>query len=264
MNPIRRRESVCRSLFGPVDHDQLRRDLKQRLKEITEQDSRRWNFNFQSDTPLPGRFQWEEIPADCTAVLYQESAQLKDSVCEDDDRLSDREESAGTDQENCSSISNTHKCPAEVTPVRRKRTHSKSAPKPRSNARITGEQQKSLQIHNRFHTYSTVMTKWWSELTSSFLSDFFAKRRRTTETKSAMNPFHTSSSEAAQCKTIRWTLCWKWTIYIFICIFMYWTKAYSLHQRILCYFVLMLFYFLWTVVKIHHFVLFILFIIFLI
>ncbi|XP_070761400.1 cyclin dependent kinase inhibitor 1Ca [Enoplosus armatus] len=174
MDPIRRRESVCRSLFGPVDHEQLRRDLKLKLKEITEQDGRRWNFNFQTETPLPGRFQWEEIPADCAAALYQESAQPKDAVCASDTeegvRLSDREESAGTDQENCSSISNTHKCPAEVTPVRRKRTLSKPAAKPRNNARIT---------------------------------DFFAKRRRSTETKSILNPLHTSSSEAAPCKTIR-------------------------------------------------------------
>ncbi|XP_059213909.1 cyclin dependent kinase inhibitor 1Ca [Centropristis striata] len=175
MNPIRRRESVCRSLFGPVDREQLRRDLTQRMKEIAEQDSRRWNFNFQTETPLPGRFQWEEIPADCAAAAYQESAQVKDDICsphtgEGEDRLSDREESTGADQENCSSISNTHKRPAEVTPVRRKRSLSKPAAKPRSNARIT---------------------------------DFFAKRRRTTETKSILNPFHTSSSEAAFCKTIR-------------------------------------------------------------
>ncbi|XP_029283047.1 cyclin dependent kinase inhibitor 1Ca [Cottoperca gobio] len=174
MDPIRRRESVCRSLFGPVDQEQLRRDLTLRLKEITEQDSHRWNFNFQTDTPLPGTFQWEEIPADCSAAVYQESTQLKDDACsshsEEEERLSDREEGAGADQENCSSISNTHKCPAEVTPVQRKRTLSKAVAKSRNNARIT---------------------------------DFFAKKRRTTETKSVLNPFHTSSSEAALCKTIR-------------------------------------------------------------
>ncbi|XP_041645322.1 cyclin-dependent kinase inhibitor 1Ca [Cheilinus undulatus] len=171
MNPtFRSRESVCRNLFGPVDHEQLRRDLKQRLKEITEQDSRRWNFNFQTDTPMCGRFQWEEIPADCAAAVYQEPAGLTDRLwspkcAEEEERLS-----AKIDQENCSSISNTPKCPAEVTPVRRKRTHAKSAGKPRNNLRIT---------------------------------DFFAKRRRSTETKSILNPFHSGSSEAAQCKTIR-------------------------------------------------------------
>ncbi|CAK6967027.1 cyclin-dependent kinase inhibitor 1Ca [Scomber scombrus] len=171
MNPIRGRDSVCRSLFGPVDHDQLRRDLKMKMKEITEQDSRRWNFNFQADTPLPGRFQWEEVPAHCAAALYQESEQLQESVAcypntESDDRLG-----AATNQENCSSISNTPKYPGEVTPLRRKRkTPSKPAVKPRSNARIT---------------------------------DFFVKRRRTSETKSTLNSFVTSSSEAALCKTIR-------------------------------------------------------------
>ncbi|KAF1392543.1 hypothetical protein PFLUV_G00029120 [Perca fluviatilis] len=179
MNPIiRRRESVCRSLFGPVDHEQLRRDLTLKLKEISERDSRRWNFNFHTETPLCGRFQWEEIPADCAAAIYQESAQLKDDVCEEDDRLSkeveeeeeEEESAAGIDQENCSSVSNTHKCPAEVTPVRRKRMLSKPAAKNRNNARIT---------------------------------DFFPKRRKTTETKSIQNPFHTSSNEAALCKTIR-------------------------------------------------------------
>ncbi|KAK5874336.1 hypothetical protein PBY51_019291 [Eleginops maclovinus] len=174
MDPIRRRESVCRSLFGPVDREQLRRELTQKMREITEQDSRRWNFNFQTETPLQGGFQWEEIPAESAANVYQESAQQRTGVCsahtEEHERLSDREESGGADQENCSSVSNTRKCPAEVTPVRMKRTLSKSATKPRSNARIT---------------------------------DFFAKRRRTTESKSILNPFHTSSSEAALCKTIR-------------------------------------------------------------
>ncbi|XP_031704680.1 cyclin dependent kinase inhibitor 1Ca [Anarrhichthys ocellatus] len=174
MDPIGRRESVCRSLFGPVDHEQLHRDLTLKLREITEQDSRRWNFNFQTETPQSGRFQWEEIPADCAAAVYQESAQPRDGVCfpraGEDDGMSDREDSAGTDQENRSSVSNTRKCPTEATPVRRKRTLTKPAAKPGSKARIT---------------------------------DFFSKRRRTTETKSILNPFPTSSSEAASCKTIR-------------------------------------------------------------
>ncbi|KAK2853707.1 hypothetical protein Q5P01_006368 [Channa striata] len=80
LEPIRslwRRESVCRSLFGPVDHDQLRRDLTLKLKEITEQDSSRWNFDFQADAPLPGRLQWEEVPGSCAAAFYRESSPLR-------------------------------------------------------------------------------------------------------------------------------------------------------------------------------------------
>lgn len=188
MDPIRRRESVCRSLFGPVDHDQLCRELKLKLKEITEQDSRRWNFNFQTEMPLPGRFQWEEIPASCAASFYREFTPLKDDACtsntEDGDRLSSREESSGTDQENCSRISNTTKCPAEVTPVRRKRTLSKPAAKPRNSTRITGEEQVG-QIHNEpvsspcVHAYYVIMkkTKKWviTMFSFVFLGRFFRK-----------------------------------------------------------------------------------------
>ncbi|XP_035484469.1 cyclin-dependent kinase inhibitor 1Ca [Scophthalmus maximus] len=182
MTSIRRKESACRSLFGPVDHEQLRRDLALRLSEVAEQDSRRWNFDFQAGAPLPGRFQWEETPA---AAFYQEEPALpRDAVCPpvapgrgDADGGADGGDeaegaSAGTDQENCPRISNT-RCPAEVTPLRGKRSLSKPAAKRRSaNARIT---------------------------------DFFAKRRRTTDTKSPhhLHLHHTSSSEAALCKTIR-------------------------------------------------------------
>lgn len=136
-------DSVRRSLFGPVDHEQLRRDLRLRLQEMSEQDSRRWNFDFQTDTPLAGRFQWEEVPLHCAAALYQESAERGTSTTttaacptstETQDRLS-----AG-DQENCSSISNTRLRPAEETPARRKRARSRSVDKPGKCARITGEQ----------------------------------------------------------------------------------------------------------------------------
>ncbi|PWA29148.1 hypothetical protein CCH79_00006271 [Gambusia affinis] len=67
--------SLFRNLFGPVDHDQLRQDLQLKLKEMMSQDSQRWNFNFQSETPQLGRFQWEEILAGRAASFYQESPQ---------------------------------------------------------------------------------------------------------------------------------------------------------------------------------------------
>ncbi|XP_031607352.1 cyclin-dependent kinase inhibitor 1Ca [Oreochromis aureus] len=168
MEPIRRRESVCRALFGPVDHNQLRRDLKLKLKEIIEQDSRRWNFNFECETPLPGRFQWDEVPVVCTTA---EPARPKDDPHgSSSDRPSDGEDGAGADQENCSNITNKRKSPAEKTLHRRKRTLSKPAASHKYNARIT---------------------------------DYFAKRRRTTTTKSIPNHFHVGSHEAALRKTLR-------------------------------------------------------------
>lgn len=202
MDPTRRRGAVCRSLFGPVDHEQLRRELKLKLKEITEQDSRRWNFNFQTEAPLPGRFQWEEVPANCAASFYQECAPPRDggsaSGAEDDDRLSSRAESSGTDQENCSRISNTRKCPAEVTPARRKRALSKQIAKPRHNTRITGEEQ-ALRVRNECVGVIMTAYKWPLWCLLFFLGRLFRKEEedddRKQEHSASFSPkFHWSSS----------------------------------------------------------------------
>lgn len=144
MHSIRRKESVCRSLFGPVDHEQLRRDLKLRLGEIVEQDRRRWNFDFQTETPLSGRFQWQEVPATCADALYHDSTPPREGCASkaegEEDRLTERKGDSGPDQENSSSISNRRRCPTGGTPARRKRTCSKSAAKLGNYARITGKE----------------------------------------------------------------------------------------------------------------------------
>lgn len=143
---IRHTLSAHRNLFGPVDHDQLCQDLQLKLKEIVEQDSRRWNFNFQAETPMLGRFQWEKIPADCAASFYQESPEPTVDVhslkTEEDGRVSNNDEHVGTNQENCLSVSNALRRPAEIVPVQRKRPFSKPAVKS-NNARITGKRKKS-------------------------------------------------------------------------------------------------------------------------
>ncbi|MED6292999.1 hypothetical protein CHARACLAT_006312 [Characodon lateralis] len=73
--PLQRRTGVCRSLFGPVDHEELSRDVKAKLREISERDRQRWNFNFEDNTPLEGDYEWEEMPAERTAAYYRESVQ---------------------------------------------------------------------------------------------------------------------------------------------------------------------------------------------
>lgn len=73
--PLHRRTSACRSLFGPVDHDELNREMKAKLREISERDQQRWNFNFEANTPLVGDYEWEEVPVDNTPVFYQDSVQ---------------------------------------------------------------------------------------------------------------------------------------------------------------------------------------------
>ncbi|XP_058858029.1 cyclin-dependent kinase inhibitor 1C-like [Acipenser ruthenus] len=75
--PLHARTGVCRNLFGPIDHDELNREMKSKLREISERDQRRWNFNFETSTPLEGgHYEWEESEVDATPVFYRESIQM--------------------------------------------------------------------------------------------------------------------------------------------------------------------------------------------
>ncbi|XP_056135272.1 cyclin dependent kinase inhibitor 1Ca [Lampris incognitus] len=158
-----------RSLFGPVDHDELNRELKLRLNEMAEQDTRRWNFHFETETPLPGIYQWEEIPSRRAASLYREPTRAG-AGAEDGRTPGDRRcpRSAGdeADQENCPGVFNAADVPAEGTPVRRKRV----LPKHASNYKIT---------------------------------DFFVKRRKVSEAKNIPSHFHPNCSQQALCMRIR-------------------------------------------------------------
>ncbi|KAM9255432.1 cyclin-dependent kinase inhibitor 1 [Cariama cristata] len=52
---------VCRNLFGPVDHHQLQNDFEDLLRQHLEEAQQRWNFNFETETPLEGHFKWERV-----------------------------------------------------------------------------------------------------------------------------------------------------------------------------------------------------------
>lgn len=52
--------SVRRCLFGPVDHDAVRRDLQREMKTMSEENTRRWNFDFERECPLEGRYLWSK------------------------------------------------------------------------------------------------------------------------------------------------------------------------------------------------------------
>uniref|UniRef100_A0A3B1IT16 Cyclin dependent kinase inhibitor 1Ca n=1 Tax=Astyanax mexicanus TaxID=7994 RepID=A0A3B1IT16_ASTMX len=71
--PMLARTKVCRSLFGPVDHEELNREMKQKLQEISERERSRWNFNFENNSPLPGNYEWEEVGARCVPDFYRDS-----------------------------------------------------------------------------------------------------------------------------------------------------------------------------------------------
>ncbi|KAI7812226.1 cyclin-dependent kinase inhibitor 1B [Triplophysa rosa] len=72
VDPLLMRKGTCRNLFGPVDHDELQRELTSKRKKIAERDRLRWNFDFSEGRPLDGELEWEESPADDCPAFYRE------------------------------------------------------------------------------------------------------------------------------------------------------------------------------------------------
>lgn len=75
--PLLARTKVCRNLFGPVDHEELHCEMKRKLQEISEREQTRWNFNFETNSPLPGDYEWEAISEDAMPFFYKDKVQNK-------------------------------------------------------------------------------------------------------------------------------------------------------------------------------------------
>ncbi|XP_063153730.1 cyclin-dependent kinase inhibitor 1 [Candoia aspera] len=52
---------LCRNLFGPVDHEQLQKDFQSLMKIQLEEAQQKWNFDFETETPLEGNYKWEKV-----------------------------------------------------------------------------------------------------------------------------------------------------------------------------------------------------------
>ncbi|XP_069803112.1 cyclin-dependent kinase inhibitor 1B-like [Dendropsophus ebraccatus] len=151
---------VCRSLFGPIDHDELRSELKRQLKEIQASDCQRWNFDFESGTPLKGTFCWEPLESKEMPSFYRES------------RL----------------------CPASATPVSRQTSIRLPVPDTReeSPAETVQENQECAKENadkavkkcqgvkgpSKTSTHST-SSQLRKRETSTSITDYFPKRKRT-------------------------------------------------------------------------------------
>ena len=59
---------VKRALFGPTDHEENLRFVKNELKKARNEASSRWNFDFDSGKPLNGAFEWEEVASSTAGV----------------------------------------------------------------------------------------------------------------------------------------------------------------------------------------------------
>lgn len=53
--------SPCRCLFGPPDPAATQRFIQEEMRLIYEGQKKKWNFDFEREQPLPGRFQWEAV-----------------------------------------------------------------------------------------------------------------------------------------------------------------------------------------------------------
>lgn len=63
--------SACRNLFGPVDHEELKKELKGHLRAIDEASTETYNFDFSTYTPLPhGRFIWTAVESTDLPSFY--------------------------------------------------------------------------------------------------------------------------------------------------------------------------------------------------
>ncbi len=59
---------VKRALFGPVNHEENLRFVRQELERGRREASSRWNYDFENDRPREGRYQWERTSATAAAT----------------------------------------------------------------------------------------------------------------------------------------------------------------------------------------------------
>ncbi|KAM3870156.1 cyclin-dependent kinase inhibitor 1C [Diretmus argenteus] len=181
--PLHRRTSACRNLFGPVDHDEVDREIKSRLREVSERDQQRWNFNFEANTPLDGDYEWEEIPVDNTPVFFQDSVQIGktrvvftpvaekkpslDSGVQESPVLDVLDRLAGPESSSSGSSSSSSTPPRPVEVNQENRTDKLNSGK---------QTHRQVPCVRRKRTATT-------DINTTHITDFFVKRKRPAESK---------------------------------------------------------------------------------
>ncbi|XP_076311977.1 cyclin-dependent kinase inhibitor 1B-like [Tachypleus tridentatus] len=75
--------SARRALFTPVDHEENLRCLQEETNKIKEQQKMRWNFDFEQETPLEGRYELINVEDAIPPNLQCENS-TADSACTTD------------------------------------------------------------------------------------------------------------------------------------------------------------------------------------
>ncbi|XP_030056982.1 cyclin-dependent kinase inhibitor 1C [Microcaecilia unicolor] len=154
--PLHPRSSVCKNLFGRMDHEELRRELKSKLWEISEADRERWDYDFETDTPLAGgKLEWEAVPGEAVPAFYRETLHV-----------------------------GSKRVPVAMIPGL---SLDGSPSESLHQERGCKEGEQNNQENRLHHPNSGITTKIALKrtATSAHITDFFAKRKRTAESKSA-------------------------------------------------------------------------------
>ncbi|TRY86001.1 hypothetical protein DNTS_029347, partial [Danionella cerebrum] len=113
-----------RSLFGPVDREQLQMEYRAALHQELEDASRRWSFDFAAEKPLEGGdFQWVGVASGRVPLLYRS--------CQDDGKKAQRaiEDVSRVGKENIPKTperyicANVEKTPEKRNDLKRKQTN---------------------------------------------------------------------------------------------------------------------------------------------
>lgn len=183
--PEQERVRVCRSLFGPVDHDESKRFLQEELSRITQQDSKRWNFDFQKDKPLEGRFAWETVDEEVHSAYECRRLPFIREHCE---RVVDSRVT-GEELQRCTH----HEGPVHQTHCDRNQNTSaiqRPVPRPASQSKITDFLRTRKRPSSTITTDGTPSKKLFSSVTSDERSRFLVM-----SDESPFNKFCTVTSD---------------------------------------------------------------------
>lgn len=176
INPSR---SVCRQLFGPVNHEQLRADLLRERRKMNDENTQTWNFDFENGVPLVGRYVWERLC--CNLTREKPSSSFPDCVTETgtSERLAclsvpsseltttSTTTSSGTAKRPVSNDSCSNQAENESVETERPLKHLRKA---KSSGKITGRSRYCFCFHNLHASFLIIRSKFCSpiELFCSF------------------------------------------------------------------------------------------------
>ncbi|KAM9808069.1 cyclin dependent kinase inhibitor 1Bb [Neosynchiropus ocellatus] len=75
--------SACRSLFGPVDHEELQRELEGHMREMEQAAAAKWGFDFAAHAPLPrgSALQWQLVDRRDVPDFYSRARRPEARAC---------------------------------------------------------------------------------------------------------------------------------------------------------------------------------------